>query len=129
MGKQKTVIGFGKLMVAAQHLRTMRQCPEYTIGERTSLRILVDKVDDAVRPFSTKLSRINETFNEMKAHKEFTDNFKTAKKIIEDTQDLKDAIMLEKADFEFEPIDLKIPSNESDKQYLDIYLEYEGLFW
>ena len=129
MGKQKMTMGFGKLMMAAQHLRTMRQCPEYSITDRTILRALVDKVDDAVRPFSTNLSRINETFSEVKAHKEFAESLKTAKKIIEETQDLKDTVMLGQTELEFEPIVLKIPSGACEAKYLEIYLEYEGLFW
>lgn len=129
MGKQTIELGFSKLMAASQHLRTMRQCPQYGIEERTKLRELVDIVDDAVRPFSTKLSRVNETFGEMKEHKAFKDNFKDAEKIIEKSQDLKDAIMLGKVSIEFEKINLIMPIDEEDKKYLDIYFEYEGKFW
>jgi hypothetical protein len=129
MGKQKIELAWAKLTAASQHLRTMRQCPEYGIVERTALRELVDIVDDGVRPINTKMSRVNETFGEMKDHKEFKDSITKAEKIIEKTQDLKDSIVLGKVEIEFEPLKLKIPTDKAESKFLDIYYEYEGLFW
>jgi hypothetical protein len=126
---QKIIMPCMKVMQASKNLRLLRQCTSYAIAERVVLRTLLDKIDDAVRPLTTKLGRINETFQEYKAHEEYIKNFAKAKKTIDETQDLKDGILSENIELDIEMVVLPPPGEKMEPGYFEIYYEYEGIFW
>lgn len=127
----KLELPFPRVLGAIRNIKALRQYSGYNLQERMQIRDLVDKLEDSTRALNTKLGRVNEEYAELKQHKDLAENYSKAKKVLQEFSDQKDAIFDQNVSIEiFEKISLKAPdSDEKEKAFLDIYFEYEGLFW
>lgn len=132
-------LGYIKLTNGLGNLKKFRRCSLLSRDQRSSIREQIDLIEDITRSVTTKVTSLQEEYQELKSHKAVVESEEKMKKLLVDMdKEIKAAIDKFKEGPKFEPVSIgdlfkKSDSDDNDTKnekaaYWPLFVELEGVF-